>query len=71
MPHSTAQRDLAECTFEAEKATAAIGTGDNPKSMSDAIAEGISDAMEQSDLVKSCMRARGYTQSYHAVVGSF
>lgn len=64
---SAAQQDYAECKYQAETATATIGTNSHPKTMTDAIGDGIGDGivkgMEQADLVKDCMRARGYTQS--------
>lgn len=43
--------------------TATIGTNSRPKTMTDAIGDGIVKGMEQADLVKDCMRARGYPQS--------
>lgn len=66
-PRSAAQQDYAQCKYQAETATATIGTNDRPKTMTDAIGDGIGDGivkgMEQSDLIKDCMRARGYAQS--------
>jgi hypothetical protein len=66
-PRSAAQQDYAECKYQAETATATIGTNSHPKTMTDAIGDGIGDGivkgMEQADLVRDCMRARGYTQS--------
>ncbi|WP_133304809.1 hypothetical protein [Mesorhizobium sp. DCY119] len=66
-PRSASQQDYAECKYQAETATATIGTNSRPKTMTDAIGDGIGDGivkgMEQADLVKDCMRARGYTQS--------
>jgi len=67
MPRSEAQQAYAECKYEAESSTATIGTGGRPpRTWGDAIGEGIGDGiakgMEQSDLIKDCMRARGFTQ---------
>lgn len=66
-PGSAAQQDYAQCKYQAEAATATIGTNDRPKTMTDAIGDGIGDGivkgMEQSDLIKDCMKARGYSQS--------
>ena len=64
-PPSQMQQDLAECKYEAEQATATIGTtGRTPKTFSDAISEGaaagVVKGMEQDTLVKSCMKTRGY-----------
>ena len=65
-PRSQMQQDLAECKYDAERSTATIGTGHTPKKMSDAIGEGIGDGVvkgiEQSNLVNSCMNARGYSR---------
>lgn len=61
---SQSQQDLATCTYEAESATATIGTSNHPKSTSEAISGGISDGveagMEQSELIERCMEAKGY-----------
>lgn len=66
-PRSAGQQDYAECKYQAESATATIGTNSHPKTMTDAIGDGIGEGivkgMEQSDLIKDCMRARGYNQS--------
>lgn len=52
------QRDLAECDYDASKAT--IGDGKAPRSTDDAVGEGVVRGMEKSDLIKKCMRIRGY-----------
>lgn len=64
VPQSQSQKDLAICTYQAESATATLGTGGHPKSTSDAIGNGIADGiesgMEQSELISRCMQAQGY-----------
>ena len=50
--------DLAECDYEASKAT--TGSMKAPKSTSDAVGDGVVRGMEKSDLIKKCMRLRGY-----------
>lgn len=53
------QRDLAECDYDASKST--TGDGKAPKSSGDAVGEGVVRGMEKSDLIKKCMRIRGYS----------
>ncbi|WWW36159.1 hypothetical protein V8017_04065 [Stenotrophomonas rhizophila] len=53
------QRDLAECDYDASKAT--TGDGKAPKSTGDAVGDGVVRGMEKSDLIKKCMRVRGYS----------
>lgn len=66
VPQTQSQHDLTTCTYEAESATATIGSGGHPKTTSDAIGNGIADGiesgMEQSELISRCMQARGYHQ---------
>lgn len=65
-PKSEADQALAECQYEAEAATATIGANNRPKTWGDAISEGVASGvvrgMDEAELVKSCMRARGFTQ---------
>ncbi|QHB73509.1 hypothetical protein [Stenotrophomonas sp. 364] len=53
------QRDLAECDYDASKAT--TGDGKAPKTTGDAVGDGVVRGMEKSDLIKKCMRVRGYS----------
>jgi hypothetical protein len=53
------QRDLAECDYNASKAT--TGDGKAPKTTGDAVGDGVVRGMEKSDLMKKCMRVRGYS----------
>jgi outer membrane lipoprotein SlyB len=59
-----AKRDLAQCQYEAKLATSNYSTGSTRASMSGAagqgFAEGIGQSLEQRDLVRSCLTARGY-----------
>lgn len=59
-----AQRDSAQCKYEAKLATVAYGTGSTRYGVSGAagqgVAEGIAQASDQRDLWISCMEARGY-----------
>lgn len=65
-PRSEAQQVLAECKYEAQAATIGIGANRHPKTWGEAIGEGIGDgviqAMDEDELVKSCMRAKGFRQ---------
>jgi hypothetical protein len=60
-----AQRDLAQCQYEAKLATSNYSTGSTRAGMSGAagqgFAEGIGQSLEQRDLVRSCLTARGYS----------
>jgi hypothetical protein len=60
---SSAQReqDLNECKYEAEKSTASLGDGKLPKDTGDAVNRGVERGMEQAELIKSCMKVRGYS----------
>jgi hypothetical protein len=55
---SQKSQDMAECDYDASKATA--GNMQAPKSTSDAVDSGVARGMEKSDLIKKCMRLRGY-----------
>jgi len=61
---SAADQALAECKYQAEAATIGIGAAEHPKTWSDAISKGIGDgvvrAMDEAELVKDCMKAKGY-----------
>jgi len=59
-PTSQRDQDLAQCKYEAEKATASSGDGRLPKSTNEAVNKGVERGLEQADLIKSCMKARGY-----------
>ncbi|KAB2681022.1 MULTISPECIES: hypothetical protein [Brucella/Ochrobactrum group] len=65
-PRSEADQAMADCKYQAQAATIGIGSNDRPKNMTDAIGQGIGDgivqAMDQAELVKSCMEAKGFTQ---------
>ncbi len=52
------QQDLAECDYDASKAT--VGDGRAPRSTDGAVGDGVVRGMEKSDLIKTCMRVRGY-----------
>lgn len=63
---SDADQALADCKYQAEAATIGIGANSHPKTWSDAIGEGIGDgivrAMDENELIKSCMEAKGFRQ---------
>ena len=63
---SDADQAQAECQYQADAATATIGKDDKPKTFGDAISDGIASGvvrgMEEADLVKACMKARGYSR---------
>ncbi len=65
-PPTAMQQDLAECKYQAESSTATIGTTDHPSGFGNAVSQGIGDGivkgMEQADLIKDCMNARGYSR---------
>jgi len=65
-PRSEADQALAECKYQAQAATIGIGANSHPKTWGDAIADGIGDgvvqAMDEAELVKSCMEAKGFRQ---------
>jgi len=53
------QQDLAECDYDASKAT--TGDGKAPQNTGAAVGDGVVRGMEKSDLIKKCMRVRGYS----------
>lgn len=63
-PRSDIDQALADCKYQAEAATVGIGSNSHPKTWTDAIGDGIGDgvvrAMDENDLVKSCMEAKGF-----------
>lgn len=63
-PRSEADQALADCKYQAEAATIGIGANDHPKTWGEAIGDGIGDgviqAMDEAELVKSCMEAKGF-----------
>jgi hypothetical protein len=65
-PRSAVDQDKAECRYQAEQATATIGTertrGGFSKAIGDGIGSGVAKGMEQAELIESCMKARGYRQ---------
>ncbi|WP_157017879.1 hypothetical protein [Mesorhizobium xinjiangense] len=63
-PRTETEQALAECKYQAEAATIGIGANDHPKTWGEAIGDGIGDAviqvMDEDELVKSCMRDKGF-----------
>lgn len=63
-PRSEADQALAECKYQAEAATIGIGANNHPKTWGDAIGDAIGDGiiqgMDEAELVKSCMQAKGF-----------
>lgn len=63
-PRTDVDQALADCKYQSEAATVAIGSNSHPKTWTDAIGDGIGDgvvrAMDENDLVKSCMKAKGF-----------
>ncbi|RWX74742.1 hypothetical protein EPK99_22795 [Neorhizobium lilium] len=63
-PRSEADQALADCKYQAEAAT--IGIGGNTRSktwggaVSDGIADGVVRGMDEAELTKSCMMAKGF-----------
>jgi len=57
-------RDVLQCKYEAEKATASYSAGATAYGVGAAAAQGIGEGLEigrrQGDIAMSCMRARGY-----------
>ena len=54
---SQKSQDMDECKYEAAKATAG---GKAPKTTKDAVDDGVARGMEEADLIKQCMKLRGY-----------
>lgn len=66
-PHSEAEQALTECKYQSEAATAGIRTPlHKDDSFGDAIGQGIGDGVvrgiEEADLVKACMKAKGFSR---------
>jgi hypothetical protein len=65
-PRSEAEQALADCKYQAQAATIGIGANDHPKTWGEAIGDGIGDAViqtiDEAELVKSCMQAKGFRQ---------
>ncbi|MEO9341022.1 hypothetical protein ABFT80_26870 [Mesorhizobium sp. SB112] len=65
-PKSEADQALAECKYQAEAATVTIGSNNRPGTFGDAISEGVASGvvrgMDQAELEKSCMEAKGFTR---------
>ena len=63
-PRSESEQALADCKYQAEAATVGIGANTRPGTWSDAISDGIADGvvrgMDEAELVKSCMEAKGF-----------
>ncbi len=51
-------RDMAECDYDASKST--TGSMRAPRNTDEAVGDGVVRGMEKSDLIKQCMRLRGY-----------
>lgn len=65
-PRSTADQALADCKYQAQAASATIHPNTRPKTFTDAISEGVSAGvmrgMEEQELIKACMKSKGFTQ---------
>lgn len=65
-PKSEADQALADCKYQAEAATVTIGSNNRPETWDDAISEGVASGvvkgMDQAELEKSCMEAKGFTR---------
>jgi hypothetical protein len=65
-PRSEADQALADCKYQAEAATITIGANNRPGSFGDAISEGVASGVvrgiDQAELEKSCMEAKGFTR---------
>jgi len=65
-PRSEVEQALAECKYQPQAAAIGIGSNTTPGTWSDAISEGIGSgivqAMDEEELIKSCMRAKGFRQ---------
>jgi len=63
-PGSEADQALAECKYEAQAATVTIGANERPGSWGGAVSEGIASGVvrgiDQAELEKSCMEAKGF-----------
>lgn len=63
-PKSEADQALADCKYQAEAATVTIGANDRPSTWGDAISDGVASGvvrgMDQAELEKSCMEAKGF-----------
>jgi len=64
VPRSEADQALADCKYQAKAATITIGSNNHPKTWTKAIGTGIGDgivqAMDEAELVKSCMNSKGF-----------
>lgn len=65
-PQSESDQALAECKYQAESATIGIGSNTRSKSWGGAISDGIADGvvrgMDEQELIKDCMKAKGFAQ---------
>lgn len=63
-PRSEAEQARAECKYQAEAATVTIGSNNRPATFGDAISEGVASGVvrgiDQAELEKSCMEAKGF-----------
>lgn len=65
-PRSVADQTLADCKYQAETATATISSNLRPKTFGDAVSEGVAAGvrrgMEEQELIKACMKSKGFTR---------
>jgi hypothetical protein len=65
-PKSEVDQALADCKYQAEAATVTIGANNRPGTFGDAISEGVASGvvrgMDEVELTKSCMEAKGFTR---------
>lgn len=65
-PKSEADQALADCKYQAEAATVTIGSNNRPGTWGDAVSEGVASGvvrgMDEAELTKSCMEAKGFTR---------
>jgi hypothetical protein len=54
------ERDKLECEYEANKATASLGS--SGRGLGNAIGDGIDQGLRNAELATQCMRVRGYSQ---------
>ncbi|MFB9952434.1 hypothetical protein ACFFP0_26625 [Rhizobium puerariae] len=63
-PRSETDQAMAECKYQAEAATAGIGSGGHyktyGKAISAGVAAGVERAMDEEDLIEDCMKAKGF-----------
>ncbi len=66
VPRSETEQAMAECKYQAETATVGIGSGGHyktyKKALSAGVAAGVERALDQEELIESCMKANGFKQ---------